>query len=194
MGILADDLLGVGDLDIVEHLQSLLVGFLLGHALVDDEGLTQLLVHAEHGVQGGHGLLEDDGDGVAADGIHLLAAELGQVTALEQHLAGGDVAVGVQKLQDGHGRLGLAGAGLTDDADGLAGLQGIGNIVYCLDDALLGFEKGTKILNFKQRHDNPPYFSTLDLGSMTSRRASPTILIQMVVTARKAAVKTHCHQ
>ena len=116
---------------------------------MDDEGLRQLTIHGKDRVQRGHGLLENNRNGVAADGVHLVHGQGGQFLALKLDGAGVDVAVAVQQTQDGHGGNRLAGAGLTDDTDGLAGLQGIGHIVYGLDDALFGFEKGLQVLDLK---------------------------------------------
>ena len=149
MGILLDDDLGIRDLYIVQHLERMLMSLLLVHPLVDHEGLAELLVHTENGVQGGHRFLEDDGDLVAADVVHLLDGELGKILSVQEDLAAVDVSVAVQQLQDTHGRNGLAGAGLTDDADGLARFQRIGHAVDRFDDALLGPKECVQIFYFK---------------------------------------------
>ena len=103
MGILLHHHLGVGDLYIGQQLHGLFPGLLLLHALVDDQRLGELPLHGEHRIQRGHRLLEDDGDGVAADAVKLGPGQLGQLPAVEIDLAGFNVAVFVQKLKNAHG-------------------------------------------------------------------------------------------
>ena len=148
VGILTQNSFGVGDLNRSQHFQCLLLCFLLLHVLVDHEGLGKLTLDGEDGVQAGHRLLEDDGDLVATNLVHLLLGQLGQVAVFENDLALGDIAVAVQQLQDTHCGYGLTGAGLTDDADSLAGLQHIGNIVNSLNNTFSGLKIGMKVFYF----------------------------------------------
>ena len=145
MRILLGDDVRIRDLDIGQHFNDLCGSLLLRHALMDNERLADLTGHGEDRVQAGHRLLEDDGDIVAADGIHFLLGELREVTALEEDLAAVDIAVAVEKLQDAHGGDALAGTGLADNAERASCLNGIGNAVDRLDNTLLRAEESMQI-------------------------------------------------
>ena len=195
VGILTGHGLGVGDLDGLQHLDALLCGFLLAQSLMDDEGLGKLLLYAEHRVQAGHGLLEDHGDPVAPDVVHLLGGDLCQILTVEGDGAAGNIAVGIQKTQDAHGGNGLTGAALAHDAQGLAGINGIGNVIYGANGAVTGLKEGFEVFDLQQRlvvfrH----YLSTSDLGSSTSRRVSPMMLMQITTMDRNSAGNTQRHQ
>ena len=150
MGILLGHDLGVRDLHVPENLHGLCRGLLLFHVLVNHEHLGDLLLDGEHRVQGGHGLLEDHGDLVAADLVHLLHGDLGQVPAVEQDLAAVDIAVAVQQAEDRHGGDALTGAGLAHDAEGFPFLDAVGGVVHGLDDAAAGGEEGMEVNDFQQ--------------------------------------------
>ena len=96
--------------------------------LVHDERVDELVDDAHAGIQRGGRVLEDHGHH-ATDLHALLGGAVGHVLALEQHLAGGGL------LQAAHhvGRSGLAAAGLTNDADGLARHQAQIHLVDRLD-------------------------------------------------------------
>ena len=155
------------------------------------QGFADLTLHGEHRVQGGHGLLEDHGDLVAADVVHLLVGAVENVFAVEGDAAAFNIAVAVQQLDNAHGGHALAGAGLTYNAQGFAGVQGIGHVVDGLDNALFRFEIGVKVLYFQQTHRAHLSF---DLGSMASRRPSPTQLMLMVQMPSAKDGNTHRHQ
>ena len=57
-------------------------------------------------------------------------------------------------------------------------------------EIVAGLKKCMQIFYFEQRH----YFSTSDLGSSTSRSASPITLMQMTATDRKMAGNSQRHQ
>ena len=77
MGILLHHNLRVGDLHIRQHLHSRLSSLLLAHVTVDDEGLRKLPLHRKHRVQSRHRLLENHGDLIATDVVHLTHGNLG---------------------------------------------------------------------------------------------------------------------
>ena len=79
MRVLLYDRLRVRYLNIIKHFERLLRGFLLAHILVDYERFAELAFNGEHRVERCHRLLEYNGDLVAADIIHLLLRELGEV-------------------------------------------------------------------------------------------------------------------
>ena len=116
---------------------------------MDDKDLGELLFDGEHGVEARHGFLENDGDIVAADLVHLFVRDLGKILAVKDYLAAGNVAVSVKETQYAHRGDALAGAGLAHDTQSLAGTDGVGRVVDCLYHAALGGEIGVQIYNFK---------------------------------------------
>ena len=149
MGILLGHGLGVGYLDVLQHLDHLFPGLIFIHALMDHEGLGHLLFHREHRVQAGHGLLENHRNIVAADLIHIGAAQLGQLPPVKHDAAGFNVAVAVQQLQDAHGGHALARARFTHNAQGTAGFHAVAHAVHGLYGTALGGKEGMQILKFK---------------------------------------------
>src|SRR5450759_5390277 len=75
-------------------------GLGLGKALVQLDGLGDLLARLAHRVQGVHRPLEDDADLLPADLAHAVLGALGQVAAVEEHVAGDDAPVLGQQLED----------------------------------------------------------------------------------------------
>ncbi len=78
----------------------------------------------QDGVQGRHGVLEDHADAGAAHCAQLLFGGGGQVPAVQPDLPGGDAAGAGQHAGQGECGGGLPRAGLTDDGQGLAPVQG----------------------------------------------------------------------
>ena len=149
MRILLGDDLGVRDLDVGEQLDRFRGGLLLGHALVDHQRLRDLTADGKDRVQARHRFLEDHRDLVAADLVHLVHGQLRQVHAVEEDLAGVDIAVAVEQTEDAHGRDALAGAGFADDAEDLTGVERIAHAVDGLDGAALGREESLQVFQFK---------------------------------------------
>ena len=85
---------GVGYADFFEELTGAGVGGSSGEAEVHFEGLGELTANGEDGVERRHGLLEDNGNVLAASASHLVVAELEQVRAVEKDLAFYDLAWG----------------------------------------------------------------------------------------------------
>ena len=77
---------------------------------------------------------------------------MGQFLAVKPDFAALNKAVVVQQLQDAHGGDGLAGAGLTHDAQNLAGVHRIADVIDGFDDAALGGEEGFQIFQFQKCH------------------------------------------
>ena len=94
VGVVVEPAAGVGYTDFFEEFTGACVGGSSGEAEVHFEGLGELTADGEDGVEGGHGLLEDNGDVLAAPASHLVVAELEQVLAVEKDLTFDDLARG----------------------------------------------------------------------------------------------------
>ena len=144
--ILLGDDLGVRDLDVGQQLDRFRGSLLFVHALMDHERLGDLPADGEDRVQARHRLLEDHGDLVAADLVHFVHGQLGQILTVEEDLAGVNIAVAVEQTENAHGRDALAGTGFADDAEHLARVKRIADAVDRLDRAALGCEESLQIL------------------------------------------------
>src|SRR5262245_45528512 len=83
MRIAVSALFRLRDRHAVQHVDGLLHGFALAHALMHADRLSDLMTYGKQWVQGGHRFLEDHGDLVAADLLHLPLIEVQQIAALE---------------------------------------------------------------------------------------------------------------
>ena len=101
-------------------------------------------------VQAGQRILEDQADPGAADGPHLRGTGGQHVPALEQCPAADPRTLG--QPHDGLGRDALAGARLTDDAEGLPGIDAIGDSPHGLHDAVRRTERHVQVIDLKQSH------------------------------------------
>src|SRR3972149_550777 len=86
----------VGQLDLVEHLYGREPGLCPALALVEDDGLHDLVAYCENRVQGGHGLLEYHGYLVAADLPLFPLVKRDNVIAVEDNLSARDIAGGLR--------------------------------------------------------------------------------------------------
>ena len=145
MRILLGDDLGVRNLDVGQQLDRFRGSLLFVHALMDHERLGDLTADGEDRVQARHRLLEDHGDLVAADLVHFVHGQLGQILTVEEDLAGVNIAVAVEQTENAHGRDALAGAGFADDAEHLARIQRIADAVDRLDRAAFGREESLQV-------------------------------------------------
>ena len=124
----------------------------LAHLQMDEQRLHDLLADRQDRVERGHRLLEDHRDVAAAQFAHLLVGEFEQVAAFEQHAARRHPAGGLgQQPHDGERRHRLAAAGLADDGDDLAAVDGVGNAVDRAHDAARRVELDVQVLHRQQR-------------------------------------------
>ena len=111
----------VGDACVLEQSDRLRLGGLPAGSAVDLQRLDDLRADGHHGVEVGHRVLRDQSDAGATDRRHDLVAGRRDVQVTERDRARGDPpVVGEQPVHAG-GEGGLAGAGLADDRDRLAG-------------------------------------------------------------------------
>ncbi|MNY13020.1 hypothetical protein D3C86_1461320 [compost metagenome] len=109
------------DVDYLQQLLGALDGLVAGHAgVVGQQHVAELLLHAQHRVQGIHGGLEHHARLAPAVAAQPLVVETEDVLPLEQDLAAADV--GGRLVQPGHreGDRGLAAAGLAGEAEDFA--------------------------------------------------------------------------
>jgi hypothetical protein len=96
---------------------------------MDEEGFGEDLADGHAGVEGGVGVLEDDGH-VAAEAAEMRGGDGeevdgGAVWRVEEDLAAG----GLDEAEEEAGEGGFAGAGFADEAEGLAADEVEGDVV-----------------------------------------------------------------
>ncbi len=146
--ILFQNRCGIGDLNSLEHLESLLRCLFFLHPLVNHKRLAKLAFYVENGVEAGHRLLEDNGYLVASDFAHIVYGDFGYILSVEQNFTAVNPAVFVKQSQNAHCLDAFAAARLADDTDRAPFVNRIRNSVYGFDDALLGTEESMQIFNF----------------------------------------------
>jgi len=114
------------------------------------QGLRDLLPAGKHGVERGHGLLEDHRDLLAPDLPHLAGGQVHEVPAVVEDLSLHDLAGGLRD-QLHHAERGhrLAAAGLADHAERLALVDMQVHAVHGADDALVREEVRLEVLDFE---------------------------------------------
>ena len=121
-------LLRVRDLDEPHELERPLLGRARPHVEVRAQRLDDLVAHGVDRVEGGHRLLEDDRDVVAADLAHLRLRHPDELAAAELRGPGGPP-VGREQADERHRRLRLARTGLADDREDLAGADVVADVL-----------------------------------------------------------------
>ena len=126
----------LGKTDGLHQFQNALLNSLLfGQDLVVDDGLGNRLTHRLTGIQRRERILEDQLH-IAALLPHLFLAQSGDIGAVENDLAAG----GLHQAQNGTAGGGLTAAGLADNTEGLALLDGKGDIIHRVQHAVGGLE------------------------------------------------------
>ncbi len=161
--------LRVGDADPAEHVDGDGERGLARHLVVDAVRLGDLRAHGVERVHRGERVLEDHGDLLAAPGPHPILGQGVEVGAVEQYLAG-DLCPAL--LEEAHQRLagdGLAGAGLADEADGLAPVQGEVHAVDGVHEPVIGGEGDVQVAYTEQGLlGGGGHQAALTRGSMTA--------------------------
>ena len=131
--------------DDLHPLTDLCGGEFLG--VVQVERLADLILHGEHRVQSGHGVLKDHGDLLAPHPLHLQLLFLQQIVALQQDAPRGHPrgALG-QQAHHAKRRCGLARAGFTHQAQCLSGVQVEADMVHRIDGLQVGFVDNRQVL------------------------------------------------
>ena len=116
-----------------------------------DQHFGDLIADAKDRVQAACGLLEDHGEGAAAQFDHLLFRQGDEVAATQPHFAFDDLAGAAQQPHDGEGSHALAAARFPHQAHDLAFADGKVNAVDGLYHAIFGEEVRLQPLDFE--HD-----------------------------------------
>ncbi len=138
--VVVDACLGAGDAHLAQQVDGTVLRLGLRHLLVGADGLHDLVAHAVHRVERGHGLLEDHRHVVAAQFAVLLLGQGCEVLAFELQGAAGHVSRLGQKTHDGEAGHGLAGTRLAHDRQDLALVHVEAHVFDGADDALLDGE------------------------------------------------------
>jgi hypothetical protein len=91
------------------------------------DGFGDLRADGHDRVEGGHGLLEDHGEGSATMAAHGFFGEGEQIVPIKGNVSS-DLRGGGKQSEEGEGGGGFAGAGLADEAEGLAGVDVEGDV------------------------------------------------------------------
>ena len=183
MGVLLQALFRLVDANQLQQLLSACPCLLLVLIGVQADDLHDLVADSVHGVQAGHGVLEDDGDLVAADLAKVLLLHVLDLMAVEPHITTHQLAGVSGKPHNGISGDRLTGAGLAHNAQNIALIHGKGNAVQCLYFARRGEERKAFIFdikNFLAHFCSPHQF--FSFGSKASRRPSPNRLNTRIIT------------
>ena len=173
VGVLLHPFFRLVDVDQPQHFHGPLPGLLFVAARVQQNRFHQLVADGVGGVQGGHGILKNNGDPVAPNLLHAVLADTHQLLPVELYGAGDNFAGFFQNLQDGVGGDGLAGAGFPHNAQHLAPLQLKGHAVHRFYFTGRGIEGGVQVINFEKCHVFALLSQDFNFGSNASRRPSP---------------------
>ena len=175
---------GLGDADELEHLPRPVHRLALARSLVDANRLGDLLADGVHRVERRHRLLEDHRDLVAADALHLAVAERHEVAPLEHDPAPlPDLARRLDQPHDRERADRLAAAGLTDEAEGLAGVELEVDPVDGPDRPLAGTEPRPQVLD-------PQELSHARLAACRRRAHPAGPGVRTVMCRSTAAIRT----
>ena len=112
-----------------------------------------LITDAEHRIEAGHRILQDDRNAAAADLPHLSFGFPEQIVSVEADRAACDPGVGLRhQPQNGQRGHGFAAARLADDTETSPGIQLETDAVDGLVDAAAAVQMGPEIFDFEQRH------------------------------------------
>ena len=149
MGIVVDSSRRVGNADFLEQGDRPLLDGSATNRFVGADRLTDLPADGVLRVQARQRILEHHGDPGSADPAHCLGRQGEQVEVVESRRATHPRSA--HELEHGLGRDRLARAGLSDDADGLAGENVEGDAADGVDVAVLGREGHREIGDGEQR-------------------------------------------
>src|SRR6266481_1349814 len=144
MGELLEPALRVRYPDLLETTNGLPAGLRLAHGKVEFKRFGKLALDRENRVEGGHRLLIDHGNLLAADAPDLGTGQLEQVLTIEDDFPAHGFAGRVRdETHDGQSADTLAAAALSHEAQGFSLFENIGDTIDRLHHAFLGEEIGS---------------------------------------------------
>ena len=147
--ILLHALFGFVDVDQFQHLDRTFARLRFGAVGMQHDRLHQLMSDRIGRIQRGHGILEDDRDLVAANGLHDGFIRADELLPVKLDGTGYDLAGCGKNLHDGIRGDGFARAGLADDAEHLAAVEVEGYAVDGFDFTRGGKEGCMQIAYFQ---------------------------------------------
>ena len=146
MGILVVSPFRPGNAYLFQHGDGRRFGRFFAEPFIAHQDLSHLLADGQHRVQGGHWILKNHRDLVAANGAHLRGRFLRQILILEADAAAGYPSVAPQKLDNRLAGDAFPAARLTDDADELPRLNLKAHAAHRVNLTLPGAERGLQVL------------------------------------------------
>ena len=116
--------------------------------LVDPDRLPDLRAQGHGGVEGGHGVLEDHGEELSPEPVHVPLPAAGDIRAVDQDAAGLDPRRPGQQLHDALAQHALAAAGLPHHRQHLPRPEGEADIAHRLHLAGGGEEADGQVFHF----------------------------------------------
>ncbi len=141
----------VGQVYPFQQLQRPASGGATGQVAVQPEHLPDLAADGEVWVEAGDRFLGDQRNLCAEDRAVAARAQRKQVRAVEQAAPGDHGPAARQQAEDRGGGDGLAAAGLADQAEGFAGLEGEADVGHDCRGSLLAVEADGQVLYRQQR-------------------------------------------
>jgi len=143
--------------DLLKALDDLVRLRLAAEELVQVDGLTDLVLHVENGIEARQRILENNGDTTASDCLHLLLRFGEEVFTVEANVPAydfrGRLGNKPQQRKYGHG---LAAPGLTDQAKTLACVELEADTINSPIGAATGVDVRLQVFYFEQCQIPPP--------------------------------------
>lgn len=108
---------------------------MVGPVVVGEDSFGDLCAYRHDRIEGGHGFLEDHGDVAAAVVSHGCFGEVEEGLSCKGNVSS-DLGGGREEAEEGEGGGGFAGAGFSDEAEGLSGVDLKGDVL----DSVVGSE------------------------------------------------------
>ncbi len=153
MRVVVEAARGGGNADALEHFNGVAASLEVCVTQVETSDFGELPADGEKRIEGGHRILKDHGDAIAADVGELALGEREQIAAFENGAAAGDFARRLRdQAENGEAGDAFAGAAFADDAERFAGLDFKRNAIDRANDAVVGVEFDAEVVDGEERH------------------------------------------